>query len=160
MMDELKISALDALREIYPEPQGRSVEKQLDSLDKWCRKFIAHSPFLVLGTKGDVSPKGDAPGFVQVIDDNTILLPDRKGNNRLDSMQNVLADSAVGLIFLIPGITETLRVNGRAEITTDIVWLISSIKIGDHKLRSSRKERWKDSTENNRGRKTKNQNSA
>ena len=118
-MDELTLNDLESLREIYPEPHGRAVEKQLPSLDAWCRKFISQSPFLVLGTEGDVSPKGDAPGFVQVIDDNTILLPDRKGNNRLDSMQNLLKNPAVGLIFLIPGITETLRINGSAEITSD-----------------------------------------
>lgn len=118
-MDELTITDLEGLREIYPDPKGRPVEKQLPALDEWCRKFISLSPFLVLGTSGDVSPKGDEPGFVQVIDDKTILLPDRKGNNRLDSMSNIVKDPAVGMIFMIPGVNETLRVNGTAEITTD-----------------------------------------
>ena len=95
------------------------MEKQLPALDPWCRKFISLSPFLVLGTVGDVSPKGDAPGFVQVIDDKTLLLPDRKGNNRLDSLGNLLENPAVGIIFMIPGVNETLRVNGTAEITVD-----------------------------------------
>lgn len=118
-MDELKVTDLKGLREIYPEPKGRPVEKQLSALDVWCRKFISLSPFLVLGTVGDVSPKGDAPGFVQVIDDKTLLLPDRKGNNRLDSLGNLVENPAVGVIFMIPGVNETLRVNGTAEITVD-----------------------------------------
>jgi hypothetical protein len=113
------ITDLERLRELYPEPKGRSVEKQLCALDKHCRNFIAHSPFLVMATDGDASPKGDAPGFVQVIDDNTILIPDRRGNNRLDSMQNLLRNPKIGVLFFVPGVNETLRVNGIAEITTD-----------------------------------------
>ena len=111
-------SAID-LREIYPMPKGVPVDKQLPSLDKHCRTFIAHAPFLVLGTEGDVSPKGDDPGFVKVVDDNTLVIPDRKGNNRLDSLQNIIDNPKVGLLFMIPGVNETLRVNGTAKITTD-----------------------------------------
>ena len=120
MHDATKVDSLEELRDIYPEPNGRPVDKQIDHVDAVCRRFIALSPFLVLGTEGDVSPKGDAPGFVHVIDDHTLLLPDRKGNNRLDSMTNILTNPKVGLIFLIPGVNETLRINGRAEIIDDL----------------------------------------
>ena len=122
MPDDL-ITDLEGLRRLYPEPKGRSVEKQLSALDKHCRNFIAHSPFLVMATDGDASPKGDAPGFVQVIDDNTIVIPDRRGNNRLDSMQNLLRNPKVGLLFFVPGVNETLRINGIAKITTDAALL-------------------------------------
>jgi PPOX class probable FMN-dependent enzyme len=118
MPDDI-VTQLVELREIYPEPKGRAVEKQLSKLDKHCRVFIGLSPFLVMATDGDASPKGDAPGFVRVIDDNTLLIPDRRGNNRLDSMQNLLRNPRIGLLFLVPGIGETLRINGTASITTD-----------------------------------------
>ena len=118
-MPDITITDLAALREVYPEPKGVAVDKQLAALDKHCRHFIAHSPFLVLGTAGDVSPKGDAPGFVQVVDGKTLVIPDRKGNNRMDSLQNILDNPQVGLLFMIPGVNETLRVNGRAEVTID-----------------------------------------
>ncbi len=118
-MADYTIRDVPKLREIYPEAKGVAVDKQLSALDKHCRNFIAHSPFLVLGTAGDVSPKGDDPGFVQVVDDNTIVIPDRKGNNRMDSLQNILDDPQVGLLFMIPGVDETLRVNGQAEISVD-----------------------------------------
>ena len=116
-MSNYIIGDMQELRKIYPEPKGIAAEKQLSALDQHCRNFIAHSPFLVLGTDGDVSPKGDDPGFVQVVDDNTIIIPDRKGNNRMDSLQNILDNPNVGLLFMIPGVDETLRVNGRAELT-------------------------------------------
>lgn len=118
-MSDYIIDDVQKLREIYPEAKGVAVDKQLSALEQHCRNFIAHSPFLVLGTAGDVSPKGDDPGFVQVIDDNTIIIPDRKGNNRMDSLQNILDNPTVGILFLIPGVDETLRVNGTAELTTD-----------------------------------------
>jgi PPOX class probable FMN-dependent enzyme len=116
------------LREIYGPPSERSLKKQLSRLDKHCRAFIARSPFLVMATadetgRCDASPKGDAPGFVQVIDDETLLIPDRLGNNRTDTIGNLLARPGVGLIFLVPGLDETLRVNGRARVTTDPVLL-------------------------------------
>lgn len=112
------------LRHLYGTPSDRAVRKELRALDAHCRTFIAHSPFVVLGTSGadgsmDVSPKGDAPGFVAVLDDRTLLVPDRPGNNRLDGLRNVTENPHVGLLFMIPGVNETLRVNGRARITTD-----------------------------------------
>lgn len=102
--------------------------KVLDRLDGFCRDFIALSPFLVLATadgagRADASPRGDAPGFVQVLDERTLLIPDRRGNNRVDSFGNVVAAPAVGLIFMVPGIAETLRVNGRARLTRDAALL-------------------------------------
>jgi PPOX class probable FMN-dependent enzyme len=112
------------LRSLYPQQVELRRKTILDRLDRHCRNFIAHSPFLVLATAGadggvDASPRGDAPGFVQVLDDRTLAIPDRRGNNRLDSMSNISARPQVGLLFFIPGIGETLRVNGRARITTD-----------------------------------------
>jgi PPOX class probable FMN-dependent enzyme len=118
-MSDYNVSDVQELRKFYPEPKGVAVEKQLSALEQHCRNFIAHSPFLVLGTAGDVSPKGDDPGFVQVVDDNTIIIPDRKGNNRMDSLQNILDNPNVGILFMIPGVNETLRVNGRAEVTVN-----------------------------------------
>ncbi len=98
--------------------------KVLPALDHYCRAFIAMSPFLVLASadaegRADASPRGDPPGFVQVLDDRTLLLPDRLGNNRVDSFANILTAPGVGLIFLVPGIDETLRVNGTARLLTD-----------------------------------------
>jgi PPOX class probable FMN-dependent enzyme len=112
------------LREVYGAPSERAVKKQLTRFDKHCRAFIARSPFLVIASSDpsgrcDASPKGDAPGFVEVLDDETLLIPDRLGNNRVDTIGNLLARPGVGLIFFVPGINETLRVNGRARITTD-----------------------------------------
>jgi uncharacterized protein len=112
------------LRGLYQEPMELALLKQLDRLDDHCRNFIAHSPFLVIGStrpgRGtDVSPRGDAPGFARVLDANTIAIPDRPGNNRLDTMSNIAADAEVGLLFFIPGIDETLRVNGRARLSRD-----------------------------------------
>ena len=96
----------------------------MNRLDKHCRDFIARSPFVVIASadpagRCDASPKGDAPGFVHVIDDATLLIPDRLGNNRVDTLGNLLARPGIGLIFFVPGINETLRINGRARITTD-----------------------------------------
>ena len=115
---------VEHLRESYGAPSERSLKKQLNRLDKHCRDFIARSPFLVIASadpsgRCDASPKGDAPGFVQVIDDTTLMIPDRLGNNRIDTLANLLARPGIGLIFFVPGINETLRVNGRACITTD-----------------------------------------
>lgn len=112
------------LRALFPSVSELARLKQLDRLDRHCRNFIAHSPFLVIGStrdgKGtDVSPRGDAPGFVQVIDDTTLVIPDRPGNNRLDTMSNLVHEPEVGLIFFIPGVDETLRVNGTASLTRD-----------------------------------------
>ena len=112
------------IRERYGEPTERAVKKQLPRLEKHSRAFIGLSPFLVIATaepsgRCDASPKGDAPGFVHVLDDETLLIPDRLGNNRIDTISNLLASPGVGLIFFVPGLRETLRVNGRASITTD-----------------------------------------
>ena len=99
--------------------------KVLPRLDRHCRAFIALSPFLVLATADaqgrnvDASPRGDAPGFVLALDDATLLIPDRRGNRRVDSFQNVVAGGGVGIIFLVPGINETVRVNGRGRVVTD-----------------------------------------
>jgi len=118
------VEDLEELREIYGPPNDRSVKKQLSRFGKYCRAFIARSPFLVIASSDqsgrcDASAKGDAPGFVQVLDDETLLIPDRLGNNRVDTIGNLLERPGVGLIFFIPGINETLRVNGGARVTTD-----------------------------------------
>lgn len=110
------------LTALYGEPLERAVRKQLDHLDEYCRAFIAASPLLILGSQGDVadnSPRGDAPGFVHVEDDHTLLIPDRRGNNRVDSLHNIVRNPRVGLLFLIPGRHETFRVNGQAAISRD-----------------------------------------
>ncbi|MFO1068833.1 MAG: pyridoxamine 5'-phosphate oxidase family protein [Geminicoccaceae bacterium] len=112
------------LRHLYGEVHPLAVRKVLGRLDGHCRRFIGLSPFLVIGTsdadgRQDVSPRGDAPGFVRVLDDRTLLLPDRPGNNRVDTLGNIATQPNVALIFFIPGVDETLRVNGRGRITTD-----------------------------------------
>ena len=113
-----------ALRALFPPTHAIALEKQLDRLDPHARDFVARSPFALLGTqapdgRADVSPRGDPAGFVRVLDDRTLAIPDRPGNNRLDSLSNIVRQPQVGLLFLIPGFDETLRVNGRAHLTTD-----------------------------------------
>jgi PPOX class probable FMN-dependent enzyme len=114
---------MQSVRALYPQPNERSRLKTLRKLDAHCRRFIERSPFLCLGTVSqdgvDVSPRGDRPGFVHVFDDVTLAIPDWPGNNRLDSLGNVISDARVGLLFLIPGVEESLRVNGAARIVTD-----------------------------------------
>jgi hypothetical protein len=112
------------LRALIGVPGPRSVLKERAALDDHNRAFIARSPFVLLATSDasgrcDVSPKGDAPGFVQVLDDRRLVIPERPGNKRLDGMLNLLANPHVGLIFMVPGRDETLRVNGKAWITRD-----------------------------------------
>ena len=118
-----RVADVEALEKLYGLPSGASVEKEIDYLHLHYRRLIAASPFFVLATSGpdgvDASPRGDAPGFVVVEDEKTLLIPDRRGNNRIDSLRNIIANPHVALLFLIPGIGETLRVNGRAEISTD-----------------------------------------
>lgn len=120
----MSIDTEDDLRDHFPA-QSRVVElKCLPAIDVHIARFISLSPFLVIGSNDpengtDVSPRGDAPGFVQVIDPNTVMIPDRPGNNRLDTLANIIANPEVGLVFLIPGVEETARVNGRARIVTD-----------------------------------------
>ena len=122
-----RISDVETLAKLYGLPSGAAVEKEIDYLHPHYQKLIAASPFFVLATGGpdgmDASPRGDAPGFVVVEDEKTLLIPDRRGNNRVDSLRNIIANPHVALLFLIPGIGETLRVNGRAEISTDPVLL-------------------------------------
>jgi PPOX class probable FMN-dependent enzyme len=112
------------LREIFGWPTERALNKQLDRLDQHCRAIIAKSPFLLLGTSDvsgrcDVSPKGDYPGFVRVLDDKTVAIPDLPGNNRLDTLTNMIRNPQVGLIFMIPGMNETLRINGKVRLVRD-----------------------------------------
>lgn len=112
-----------ALRALYKAPSRLALMKELDHLDRHCRRFIELSPFLCLATSredggADNSPRGDAPGFVEVIDDKTLIMPDRPGNNRIDSLSNIIHNSHVGLLFFIPGFTETLRLNGTARLST------------------------------------------
>ncbi len=116
------------LRQRMGEPVAHVATKEMPSLDEHCRHFISLSPFLCLGTmdadgKADVSPRGDPPGFVTVLDDRTILIPDRPGNRRADSMRTILANPSVGLLFLVPGVEETLRLNGRASVVEDAALL-------------------------------------
>lgn len=113
------IDTVEALRELYPAARPRAVAKQLDHLDRHCRRYVELSPFLVLATVGadgrvDASPRGGEPGFVRVVDERTLWLPDASGNNRLDSFSNIAQTGRCGLLFFLPGMDETLRVNGRA----------------------------------------------
>jgi PPOX class probable FMN-dependent enzyme len=113
-----------ALRALLGEPSELVVRKQLSALDQHCRAFIALAPFLTIATTSaagacDVSPRGDAPGFVAVLDDRTLLIPERPGNRRFDTLRNIIDTGMVGLLFIIPGIEETLRVNGRACLVRD-----------------------------------------
>ena len=111
------------LRQRYPQPMSRASEKVLDHLDRHCRAILAVSPFCVLSSQGhdgaDISPRGDPPGFLRALDDRHLLLPDRIGNNRLDNFANILGNPEVGLFVLVPGMGETLRINGRARLTDD-----------------------------------------
>ncbi|MFO0481782.1 MAG: pyridoxamine 5'-phosphate oxidase family protein [bacterium] len=117
------IRDLDTLLACYGEPVGAAVAKELPYIHPHYRRFIEAAPFVSVATSGpgglDNSPRGDAPGFVRVVDDRTLMLPDRRGNNRLDTLRNLLADPRIALLFLIPGVGETLRVNGRAVISVD-----------------------------------------
>ncbi|KJC57475.1 pyridoxamine 5'-phosphate oxidase [Bradyrhizobium sp. LTSPM299] len=122
--DKPPVKSSEDLRAHFGQVSPLAEKKVLNHIDKFCRDFIALSPFLVIATsdgKGhaDASPRGDAPGFVAVIDDKTLLIPDRRGNNRVDTFSNILASPGIGLIFLVPGINETLRINGRAEISQE-----------------------------------------
>jgi uncharacterized protein len=119
--DPHRITALPALESLYGAVAETSLRKEVDHIHPMYRALIEASPFAVLATVGpggmDASPRGDAPGFVAVQDEHTLLLPDRRGNNRLDSLRNVLVDPRVALLFLVPGVGETLRVNGHAHIS-------------------------------------------
>ncbi len=113
-----------ALRALFPPTHAAAAAKCLDHLDTHARDFIARAPFLCIGTQAldgaaDVSPRGDPCGFVKVLDDRTILIPDRPGNNRLDTLVNIVTQPSVGLLFMVPGFDETLRINGTARVTRD-----------------------------------------
>jgi PPOX class probable FMN-dependent enzyme len=136
MDDPHAITDLEQLRAIYPEPAERSVLKELDRLDVHCRDFIARSPFVLLassnaGGECDVSPKGGPAGFVRVLDGHRLAIPDAMGNRRLDSLQNILVNPHVGLLFLMPRFRETLRINGRAVLTRNPE-LLDGLATGGH----------------------------
>jgi PPOX class probable FMN-dependent enzyme len=118
------IAATERLRALYKQPSERAHNKVIDHLDDVCRRFIAACPFVIVASRGadgrlDVSPKGDPPGFVAVLDERTLAIPDRVGNNRLDTFDNLLAHPEVGLLFMIPGNGDTLRMSGRARLVRD-----------------------------------------
>ena len=120
----MSVRSYSELRDVYKPPAPRAVQKVLDHLDVHCRNFISLSPLCVLSSanaegQADASPRGDPPGFVKVLDNKTLLLPDRPGNNQVDSFQNIVENPGVGLLFFVPGMNETLRVKGKAEIVTD-----------------------------------------
>jgi PPOX class probable FMN-dependent enzyme len=120
-----RITSVEELRLHYGLATERASRKVITKLETYTRTFIALSPFVLLGSSdgrgnADVTPRGDHPGFVLVLDDTTLVLPDRPGNNRLDTWSNLIADPAVGLLFLVPGFSEMLRINGAAEIRDDV----------------------------------------
>ncbi len=124
MSDSHAIDSLSALLGLFGPVGTLAAAKAIPRLDAHCRRFIALSPFLVIGStdregRADTSPKGDPPGFVRVLDDSTIAIPDRPGNNRIDTLRNIVENPEVAVIFFVPGIEETLRLNGRARLTTD-----------------------------------------
>jgi uncharacterized protein len=128
------IRTLDELEALYSEPVPTSITKEIDHLTELHREYIEASPFVLVATSGldglDCSPRGDPPGFVRVVDEQTLLMPDRRGNNRLDTLRNLVVDPRIGLLFLVPGVGVTLRVNGTAEISTDVE-LRESFAMGD-----------------------------
>lgn len=117
------LTTIAELEAHYGQPSERAVKKEIAYVNDDYRRFIELSPFVVLSTAGpeglDCSPRGDAPGFVRIIDERTLALPDRPGNNRVDSLRNVVVQPHVGLLFLVPGVGETLRVNGRGRVEND-----------------------------------------
>ena len=134
-----KIASVAELESIYGIPNEASTVKEVDWLTPHYRAYIEASPFVALATSGpeglDCSPRGDRPGFVRIHDDKTLMLPDRRGNNRVDSLRNIVRDPRVGLLFLIPGLGNTLRVNGRAHLSIDPE-LLQSFAVEDKAPRS------------------------
>ena len=118
-----RVTSTEQLESIYGDPPPTSLLKEIDYISEHYRAFIEKAPFVTVATCGpqglDCSPRGDPPGFVRVADEKTLMIPDRRGNNRIDSMRNLVRDPRISLLFLIPGINETLRINGRAEIVID-----------------------------------------
>jgi uncharacterized protein len=128
------IASLDELHALYGQPVPTSILKEIDYISDHYRQFIEAAPFMVLATSGpeglDCSPRGDPAGFVRVVDHKTLMLPDRRGNNRLDSLRNIVRDPRVAMLFLIPGIGDAMRVNGRAVLSTNVE-LRNSFAMGD-----------------------------
>src|SRR5437879_3195309 len=118
-----RVTSIAQLEELYGLPAGASVFKEIDHVNAEYRAFIEAAPFFALASNGpegiDCSPRGDDPGFVRVADAKTLMIPDRRGNNRIDTLRNIVRDPRVSLLFLIPGVSETMRVNGRAAISRD-----------------------------------------
>jgi len=123
MTESHRITTAAQLDALYGTPAGNSLTKEIGYISESYRKFIEAAPFVIVATSGpgglDCSPRGDPAGFVRVRDRNTVLIPDRRGNNRIDTLRNLVVDPRISLLFLIPGVGETLRINGRAEIVTD-----------------------------------------
>ena len=121
--DPHRVTTMAQLEALYDKPFGPSMVKEIDHVNAHYRAFIEAAPFFAMATSGpdglDCSPRGDPPGFVRVADEKTLLVPDRRGNNRIDSLRNLLHDPRISLMFLIPGCGETIRINGRAAISTD-----------------------------------------
>lgn len=118
----MNIDSIEKLRALYPAAKERALRKQLSALDPHCQRFIQLSPFVVVASSNvahamDASPRGGMPGFVKVLNERTLLIPDAPGNNRLDTLENIIGTGKVGLLFMIPGIDETLRVNGAARLS-------------------------------------------
>lgn len=124
------VEAMQTVRDAHPTPMSRATGKVLVRLDKHCTTILQHATFCVIGTHGpdgaDVSPRGDPAGFVRVLDDRHLLLPDRIGNNRFDSYANIFANPSIGMLFLVPGMAEVLRINGLARVTDDAGLLAAS----------------------------------
>jgi len=121
--NEHMVTTMERLESLYGERNPNAIVKEIDHLSSGYRKLIESAPFVAIATCGpeglDCSPKGDPAGFVRILDDTTIAIPDRPGNNRLDGFRNIIRDPRIAVLFLIPGVGETLRVNGRAEISID-----------------------------------------
>ena len=116
------IDTIEHLRGLYAAPRERALKKQIAVLDMHCRRFIELSPFAVVASTSaaltmDASPRGGAPGFIRALNERTLLIPDAPGNNRLDTLENIIATGRLGLLFMIPGVDETLRVNGSARLS-------------------------------------------
>ncbi|HEX9869827.1 MAG TPA: pyridoxamine 5'-phosphate oxidase family protein [Candidatus Tectomicrobia bacterium] len=132
---EFTIADEQSLRSLFPATHALAIQKFQTSLGRHAQAFIRRSPFVCIGTqnldgKADVSPRGDPPGFVRILDSHTLAIPDRPGNNRLDSLTNILANPSVGLLFIIPGFDDTLRVNGRATLVTDPK-ILATMRVND-----------------------------
>ena len=134
-----RIETIEALEAYYGKPSDRAVFKEIDHISDHYRAFIERAPFVAVASAGpeglDCSPRGDPPGWVRVVDSKTIQMPDRRGNNRVDTLRNIVRDPRVGLLFLIPGVGETLRINGRASILIEPA-LLDSFAFGGKPPRS------------------------